>query len=168
MIELRFSRFLFRIHISTSISAPIWEATNNRCRPSPRDNYHDGLRSGMLGTGVCGIQLSVWFTGCLRTRRSALGLIDICSERRGSMELLYTDSVILYMLTDQSYKSQHVPVPYPRMNHSERNWAHFSSELCIVEYGTGALWDFCLVCVKTLDHLRWDWEGHTCLPRKCW
>ena len=32
-------------------------------------------------------------------------------------------------------------VPYPTMHNSEQKFAHSCSELCIVGYGTGALWD---------------------------
>ena len=96
--------FSFRTHISTSISAAIWETSNHLYRPSPQDNFHDGLRSDMLGPGVYGIQLSVWFTGCLWTGPSALGLIGICPDRRCSVELLHNNSVILYTQIDQFHK----------------------------------------------------------------
>ena len=42
---------------------------------------------------------------------------------------------------EQSNKSHNVPVPYPTMHHSEQKCVHFCFDLCIVGYGTGALWD---------------------------
>ena len=40
-----------------------------------------------------------------------------------------------------SQKSRNVPVQYPTIHHSEQKCAHFCSELGIVGYETGALWD---------------------------
>ena len=62
----------------------------------------------------------------------------------------------------QSHKFRKSPVPYPTRYHSEQRCAHFCSEWCIVEYGTGPLWGivrllyyvycFCLVvCCYDLE-----------------
>ena len=42
---------------------------------------------------------------------------------------------------EQSYKSNNAPAPYPKVQHSEQQYAHFCSQLCILGYETGALWD---------------------------
>ena len=48
---------------------------------------------------------------------------------------------VITRLIDHSHKSHNAPVPHPTMHHSERKYAHFCSEWCIVGYGAGALWD---------------------------
>ena len=57
---------------------------------------------------------------------------------------------------DLIHKSHSAPVPYPTMLHSEQKCAHFCSEWSIVEYGTGAFWDF----VKLVY-----WDMRMCLAR---
>ena len=42
---------------------------------------------------------------------------------------------------EQFHKSHNAPVSYPTIHHSEQKCVHFCSELCIVGYRTGALWD---------------------------
>ena len=46
---------------------------------------------------------------------------------------------------NQMHKSHNAHVPYPTMHNSERNYAHFCSEWCIMVYGAVPLWNL------------WDW-----------
>ena len=57
----------------------------------------------------------------------------------------YTYGRCYIIAVDQIHKFHNVPVPYPKIQHSEQKYAYFCSEWCIVGYGTGALWDL------------WDW-----------
>ena len=52
---------------------------------------------------------------------------------------------------NQYHKSHNTHVPYPMMHHSERKWAHFCSEWCIVGSVTGEVWD---VWIRSIVHHR--------------
>ena len=51
---------------------------------------------------------------------------------------------------DLLHKSHNVPGQYPTMHHSEQKCAHFCSELCILGYGTGTLWDLWIRCIVAI------------------
>ena len=90
------------------------------------------LNFGIVAIQYYSMRFCCWWKTLIRKSGERRGVI-VKTTDGPDVQIGYGNTI------DQFHKYHNAPVPYPTIR------PHFCSELCIVGYGTGALWDL------------WDW-----------